>query len=93
MINTEINSADQLGAILAHIATLTAQADKIKDSMKNIATAGGPTVFEGSLFKCTHTETDRCVFDKATFVKEFGDAFYAKYTKTTAVFSIRTTSR
>jgi ribosome maturation factor RimP len=45
------------------------------------------------LFKCTYTETDRPIFDKEAFIKFYGEEVYAKFSKTTAVFSIKTTSR
>ena len=92
-ITTTPSSADELGTLLAQIATLTKQADKIKDAMKDVASAGGDKVFEGALFKCTYTETDRTIFDKAAFVEAFGEETYNKFTKTTPVFSIKTTSR
>lgn len=92
-INTTPASADELGTLLAQIATLTKQAESIKDAMKDQASNGGPTVFEGALFKATYTETDRTIFDKDAFIKTFGADTYAKFTKTTAVFSIKTTAR
>lgn len=87
------SSADELGTLLAQIATLTKQADKIKDAMKDMASSGGDKVFEGALFKCTYTEADRTIFDKEAFIKAHGEALYAAFTKTTAVFSIKTTAR
>jgi len=92
-ITTTPASADELGTLLAQIATLTKQADKIKDAMKDIASASDTKVFEGALFKCTYTETDRAIFDKAAFVKVYGEETYNNFTKTTPVFSIKTTSR
>jgi len=92
-INTTPASADELGTLLAQIATLTKQAESIKDAMKDQASNGGPTVFEGALFKATYTETDRTIFHKDAFIKAFGADTYAKFTKTTAVFSIKTTAR
>lgn len=92
-INTTPASADELGTLLAQIATLTKQAESIKDAMKDQASNGGPTVFEGALFKATYTESDRTIFDKDAFIKTFGADTYAKFTKTTAVFSIKTTAR
>ena len=92
-ITTTPSSADELGTLLAQIATLTKQADKIKDAMKDVASAGGDKVFEGALFKCTYTETDRTIFDKTAFVEAFGEEVYSRFTKTTPVFSIKTTSR
>jgi len=88
-----INSVDTLGALLAQIADLTKQADKIKDDIKDSASKGGAKVVEGALFKATYTETNRSVFDKDAFIKEFGADAYAKFTKTTAVFSVKVTSR
>lgn len=93
VITNTPSSADELGTLLAQIATLTKQADAIKDAMKDIASKGGDTVFEGSLFKCTYTEADRTIFDKAAFVKAHGEEVYNSFTKTTAVFSIKTTAR
>ena len=92
-ITTTPSSADELGTLLAQIATLTKQADKIKDAMKEVAINGETKVFEGALFKCTYTECNRTVFDKEAFISAMGEDFYNKFTKTTAVFSIRTTSR
>jgi hypothetical protein len=93
IITTAPSSADELGTLLAQIATLTKQADAIKDAMKDVASSSDTKVFEGVLFKCTYTETDRTIFDKAAFVKAHGEEVYNSFTKTTAVFSIKTTSR
>ena len=62
-INTTPASADELGTLLAQIATLTKQAESIKDSMKEIASNGGATVFEGALFKASYVESNRAVTD------------------------------
>lgn len=91
--NITAASVDQLGALLAQIADLTKQADAIKDSIKDQASAGGAKIVEGDLFKATYVETNRSVFDKDAFIKAFGAEAYAKYTKTTAVFSVKVTSR
>ena len=94
-INTTPASADELGTLLAQIATLTKQAESIKDSMKDIASNGGPTVFEGALFKASYVEADRAVTDWKKLAKEQGISAdtIAAYTSTTAVFSIKTTAR
>ena len=89
----DFNTVDELGMLQAQIADLTAKADAIKDAMKDIASNGGDKVFEGALFKCTYTEADRTIFDKAAFVKVHGEEAYNAFTKTTAVFSIKTTAR
>ena len=62
MNNELMTSVDVLGATLAQIADLTKQADKIKDSFKDVATLpGGAHVFEGAMFKATVIEADRKV--------------------------------
>jgi len=86
-------SADTLGALLAQIKDLTDQAEAIKDAIKDSASKGGAKVVEGTLFKATYSETNRTVFDKDAFIKVFGADAYAKFTKTTAVFSVKVTSR
>ena len=94
-INNTPASADELGTLLAQIATLTKQADSIKDSMKDIASNGGTTVFEGALFKASYVESNRAVTDwkKLAADLDISADKIAAYTSTTAVFSIKTTSR
>ena len=86
-------SADTLGALLAQIKDLTDQAEAIKDAIKDSASKGGAKVVEGTVFKATYIESNRSVFDKDAFIKVHGAEAYAKYTKTTAVFSVKVTSR
>ena len=94
-MNNDINftAADTLGSLLAQIKDLTAQADAIKDAIKDSASAGGAKVVEGALFKATYIESNRSVFDKDAFIKEHGAEAYAKFTKVSAVFSIKVTSK
>ena len=88
-----LTKVDELGLLLAQIADLTAKADRIKDDIKDAASKGGPKVIEGNLFKATYSESNRCVFDKEKFIKAFGEAEYAKFTKVSASFSVKTTAR
>ena len=88
-----LNSVDTLGALLAQIKDLTDQADKIKDDIKDSASKGGAKVVEGALFKATYIESNRSVFDKDAFIKAFSADAYAKYTKVSAVFSVKVTSK
>ena len=94
-ITTTPASADQLGTLLAQIAELTKQADAIKDAMKDVASKGEAKVFEGALFKSTYCEANRTVVDYKALIAEIGvsASIIAQYTSTTAVFSIKTTSR
>jgi hypothetical protein len=94
-MNNDINftAVDTLGSLLAQIADLTKQADAIKDAIKESASAGGDKVVEGALFKATYVEANRETFDKAKFVKTFGEDVYKQFTKVSAVFSVKVTSR
>lgn len=93
-LNTAQNSVDQLGMLLAQIADLTKQADAIKDKLKNAASTSDVKVFEGSLFKATYVESNREVVEYKQLIKDHGlEHLVSAYTNTTAVFSIRTTSR
>jgi hypothetical protein len=89
------NTIDTLGALLAQIADLTAQADAIKDSIKDAASAGGDKGVEGALFKATYVETNRSVVDYKKLCADLGVSAeqVASYTRTTAVFSVKVTSR
>ena len=94
MINDlALNTIDTLGALLAQIADLTKQADAIKDAIKDAANAGGPKVVEGALFKATYSESNRSTFDKDAFIAVHGAEAYKQFTKTSAVFSVKVTSR
>ena len=95
---TNINavSVDTLGSLLAQIAELTKQADMIKDSLKDQATSpNGCKVFEGALFKSTVVEQNRAVTDYKGIVAALNvDAdMIAQFTKMTAVFAVKTTSK
>jgi hypothetical protein len=86
---------DTLGSLLAQIAELTAQADAIKDSLKDSATMGFGKVFEGALFKATVVEANRKVTDWKAIAKvcNIPDEVVIANTTVTAVFSVKTTSR
>lgn len=94
-ITTTPASADELGTLLAQIATLTKQADAIKDAMKDISSKGGDKVFDGALFKSTYVEANRTVTDWKSLAAELAIPAdkIAAHTSITAVFSIKTTSR
>lgn len=90
-----LNQVDELGMLLAQIADLTARADAIKDTIKDAATNGGDKVYEGAMFKATFIESNRSTIDYKKLCADLGVStdVLAKYTKTTAVFSVKTTSR
>jgi hypothetical protein len=91
----QLTSVDTLGNLLAQIAELTKQADAIKDGIKDSASAGGDKVIEGNLFKATYIESNRSVVDNKALFAELGATAeqIARHTKTTAVFSVKVTSR
>lgn len=102
------NDVDTLGNLLAQIAELTKQADKIKDDIKD----GGKTV-EGVLFKATYVEANRSSTDwlalvatklgveadwkkvavKIGYEEQDVPKAIADNTKTTAVYSVKVTAR
>jgi 3-deoxy-D-arabino-heptulosonate 7-phosphate (DAHP) synthase len=84
------NDVDTLGNLLAQIADLTKQADKIKDDIKD----GGKTV-EGVMFKATYIEANRKVVDTKKMYADLGitDDVVAKYTSISAVYSVKVTAR
>lgn len=90
-----LTQVDVLGNLLAQIAELTKQADAIKDGIKDAASAGGDKVVEGNLFRATYIETNRSVVDYKKLCADLGVSAeqVAQYTKTTAVFSVKVTSR
>ena len=89
------HDVDALGTLLAQIATLTKQADAIKDGIKDSASLGGDKVVEGDLFKATYIETNRSVVDSKALFAELGATpeQIARHTKVTAVFSVKVTAR
>ena len=90
-----LTQVDTLGNLLAQIAELTKQADAIKDGIKDAASAGGDKVVEGNLFKATYIESNRSVVDNKALLAELGATAeqIARHTKTTAVFSVKVTTR
>ncbi len=86
----QLTQADQLGALLAEIAILEAKAEAIKKAMKEV---GG--VHDGVLFRSTVIESNRSVTDwKALCASQgIGADVVAAHTKTTAVYSVKTTSK
>jgi hypothetical protein len=92
---TTISNIDTLGALLAQIADLTKQADAIKDSIKDEASMSGQKAFEGDLFKATYVETNRSTVDWKAIAKALNIPadLIAQHTNTTAVFSVKVTSK
>ena len=95
-MKNDLNTIDTLGTLLAQIADLTKQADQIKDELKDSATApNGSKVFEGDMFKATVIESNRATVNYKKLLADLGvtEDTVAKYTSTSAVFSVKLTSR
>ena len=90
-----ISSVDTLGELLARIAELTAQADAIKDAIKDKASLGGDKVVEGALFKATYIESNRKTTDWKAIAKicNIPEEVIIDNTSITAVYSVKVTSR
>ena len=91
---TTTHDVDTLGSLLAQIAALTKQADAIKDAIKDSASLGGDKVIEGDLFKATYSESNRSSVDTKKMYAELGitPEQIARYTTTSAVYSVKVTS-
>jgi hypothetical protein len=91
------NSIDTLGALLAHIADLTAEAEIIKAALKEAATASvdAGNVFDGENFRATVVQADRTTVAYAKLVKSLNvaDEVIKTFATISAVFSVKVTSK
>jgi uncharacterized protein (UPF0335 family) len=90
-----LTAVDELGMLLAQIADLEKRADAIKTEMKEIASLNGVRGFDGAMYRATYVEANRTATDYKKLCAELGitAAQIAQYTRTTAVYSIKVTSR
>lgn len=90
VLDIQITKVDQLGMLLAQIADLEAQAEAIKNELKQEEGA-----IEGNLYKACVTLSQRKTVDnKAVFAEANVPAdLIAKHTKTTSVITLKVTSR
>ena len=91
-----ITNVDRLGFLLAEIDKLTKEAEQIKDDLKDAATLPDASrEFVGNLFRALVVESNRNTTDYKKLIADLGIAqdVLAKYTKTSAVFSVKTTAR
>lgn len=91
---TITHDVDTLGTLLAQITLLTKQADDIKDAIKDAASMGGDKVVEGGLFRATYSESNRSSVNTKKMYAELGitPEQIARYTTTSAVYSVKVTS-
>lgn len=91
VLDIQLTKVDQLGMLLAQIADLEAQAEVLKNELKNI----GEGHIEGNLYKSCVTLSQRKTIDnKAVFAEANVPAdLIAKHTKTTAILTLKVTAR
>lgn len=91
LLDVKLTKVDELGLLLAQIADLEAQAEIIKNELKN----EGEGAIEGTLYKGFVTLSQRTSVDnKAVFAAANVPAeLIAKYSKTTAIITLKVTSR
>ncbi|CAB4122769.1 hypothetical protein UFOVP35_62 [uncultured Caudovirales phage] len=96
-MTTATNSVDRLGALLAQMEILSAQAEEIKDELKEAATAtlDANKCFEGESFKAIVVQADRTNVAYAKLVKDMkiADDIIKSYSKVSAVFSVKVTAK
>jgi hypothetical protein len=100
-----LSPVDTLGELLARIAELTAQADAIKDSIKDkgslnlldkkIVKGKEIQFVEGALFSATYIESNRKTTDWKAIAEIYNipDEVIIENTTVSAVFSVKVTSR
>lgn len=86
---------DDLGVLLAEIASLTKKAEAIKTQIKEEASLSGQKSFEGELFSASYIESNTSTVDWKALAKELAipAALIAKHTSTSARYSVKVTSR
>jgi hypothetical protein len=91
LVNLKLEKVDTLGMLLAQIADLEAQAEVIKNELKN----AGEGHVEGNLYKGCVTLSQRTTVDnKAVFAEaNIPAALVAKHSKTTAIITLKVTAR
>jgi hypothetical protein len=91
LTDVKLTQVDQLGFLLAQIADLEVQAEAIKNALKS----GDEGVVEGSLYKANVILSQRTTVDNKALYKALNvsDDLLAKYSKTTAIITVKVTSR
>ena len=89
-LDIELTQVDELGLLMVQIAELEAKADVIKNALKQ-----QEGKVEGNLFKACVTLSQRATVDnKAVYAEANVPAeLIAKYTKTTAVITLKVTAK
>jgi hypothetical protein len=91
VLDIQVTEVDQLGMLLAQIADLEAQAETIKNKIKN----AGEGHIEGNLYKSCVTLSQRKTVDNKAVYAELNvpAELLEKHTKTTAIITLKVTAR
>ena len=86
-----VNKIDELGMLLATIDDLSKQAELLKNEIKN----EGEGHYDGELFRACVILSQRATVDHKAVYKDLGISpeLLAKYTKSTAVITLKVTGR
>jgi hypothetical protein len=86
---TNLPDIDRLGALLAHIAELSAQADLIKAQLKELPDGA----YEGKLFRVTVSTSTRETLDMAAVRAHLSRQFIQAHTRETETQTVRVVAR
>ena len=86
---TNLPNIDRLGALLAQIAELTAEADAIKKQLREI----GDGAYEGDLFRATVSTSERETLDMAAVREKLSPQFIRAHTNVTPVVTVKCVAR
>jgi hypothetical protein len=91
VLDIQVTEVDQLGMLLAQIADLEAQAEAIKNKIKN----AGEGHVEGNFYKSCVTLSQRKTVDNKAVYAELNvpAELLEKHTKTTAIITLKVTAR
>lgn len=89
------SQVDRAGVLKAQIADLSKELEAIKDQFKDNASDGGPKEVEGELFRLVYSEANVSTVDYKKLCADLGITAeqIAKYTRTSARFTVNINSR
>jgi hypothetical protein len=84
-----MDNIDKLGDLLAQIATLEREANKIKAELKS----AGPGAYEGDLFRATVSVSERETLDMDAVREKLSPQFIRAHTRVAEVQTVRVAAR
>ena len=80
---------DRLGVVKAQIAALKRE----EDELKTVLIENGPGAYEGDLYRCTVSQTDRETLDMEAVRAKLSPQFIRAHTNVTPVTMVRVVAR